>query len=109
MIKLIIKWVIFALIIMATCYLPGISVENFWFAMIIAAILTIINIFIKPIIKIIALPINLITLGLFNLVINFGILYATAYFMPQYTIDNLLNGFIASLIIAAAYTVLKKK
>ena len=109
MIKLIIKWVVFALVIMATCYLPGISVESFWYAMLIAAILTIINIFIKPIIKIIALPINIVTLGLFNLVINMGILYAIAYFVPQYKLDNLLSGFIASLIIAAAYTVLKKK
>ena len=107
--QLIIKWVIFALVIMATCYLPGISVESFGYAMLIAAILTIVNIFIKPIIKIITLPINLLTLGLFNLVINFGILYAIAYFMPQYTMNNLLSGFIASLIIAAAYTALKKK
>lgn len=106
--KLIIKWVVFALIIMATCYLPGIKVENFAFAMLIAAILTIINIFIKPIIKLLAFPINLFTFGLFNLVINFGILYGVSYFIPQYTLDNILSAFIASLIIAISYTILKK-
>ena len=107
--KLIIKWIVFALVIMGTCYLPGIQVESFLYAMLIAAVLTIINIFIKPIIQLITLPINLVTLGLFNLVINFAILYAIAYFMPQYTMDNLLSGFIASLIIAAAYAILKGK
>ena len=106
---LFIKWVIFALVIMGTCYLPGIEVENFWYAMLIAAILTIINTFIKPIIKIITLPINFVTLGLFNLVINLAILYLTAYFVPQYTITNLLSGFIASLIIAFSFAILKKK
>ena len=106
--KLVIKWVIFALVIMATCYLPGVSVENFAFAMLIAAILTIINIFIKPIIKLLAFPINLFTFGLFNLVINFGILYAVAYFIPQYSLENPLNAFYASLIIAITYTILKK-
>jgi len=106
--KLIIKWVIFALIIMATCYLPGIKVENFAFAMLIAAVLTIINTFIKPIIKLLAFPINLFTFGLFNLVINFGILYAISYFIPQYSIENYLSGFIASIIIAISYCILKK-
>ncbi len=106
--KLIIKWLIFALIIMATCYLPGIKVENFAFAMLIAAILTIVNLFIKPIIKLITFPINLFTFGLFNLVINFGILYGVSYFIPQYELDNVLSAFIASLIIAISYTILKK-
>ena len=106
--KLIIKWIIFALVIMATCYLPGIQVENFWFAMLIAAILTLINLIIKPIIKLVTFPINLLTFGLFNLVINFGILYAVSYFIPQYALDDPLSAFIASLIIAIAYTVLKK-
>ena len=108
MIKLFIIWVILALIIMGTCYLPGINVENFKYALIIAAVITLINMFIKPIIKLAAIPINLMTFGLFNLIINFGILYAVSYFIPQYHIDNLISGFIASLVIAVAYTMLKK-
>jgi len=108
MIKLVIKWIIFALVIMGTCYLPGISVESFWYAMLIAAVLTLINIFIKPVIKLLALPINLLSFGLFNLVINFGILYAIAYFMtPAYKLDNPLSAFIASIVIAVAYCILK--
>jgi len=106
--KLVIKWIVFALVIMGTCYLPGIQVENFAFAMLIAAILTVINVFIKPIIKLLAFPINLFTFGLFNLVINFGILYGVSYFIPQYSLDNVLSAFYASLIIAVSYTILKK-
>lgn len=106
--KLIIKWIIFALIIMCTCYLPGIKVDNFWFAMVIAAALTIINTFIKPIIKLLAFPINLLTFGLFNLVINFGILYGISYFIPQYHIENYFSGFLASIIIAVSYCIIKK-
>lgn len=106
--KLIIKWILFALVIMATCYLPGIKVENFAFAMLIAAILTIVNVFIKPIVKLLAFPINFLTFGLFNLVINFGILYGVSYIIPQYALDNVLSAFYASLIIAVSYTILKK-
>ena len=106
--KLIIKWILFALIIMGICYLPGIKVESFWFAMLVAAALTIVNIFIKPIIKLLAFPINLFTFGLFNLVINFGILYGTDYFIPQFQLTNMLSAFIASIIIAISYCVLKR-
>ena len=108
MIKLIVKWLIFAGIIMGTCYLPGISVDGFEFAMLIALVLTVINIFIKPLLKLVAFPINLLTFGLFNLVINFGILYGVSYLIPQYHLENLLSAFYASVIIAVAFVILKK-
>lgn len=108
MIKLMIKWFLFAFVIVGTCYLPGITVEGFQYAMLIAAILTIINVFIKPVLKLIAFPINLLTLGAFNLVINFGILYAISYFIPQYRITNWTSGFIASIIIAIFYSTIKR-
>jgi len=106
--KFIIKWLIFAGIIMATCYLPGIHVENFAFAMLIALVLTIINMFIKPIVKLLTFPINLFTFGLFNLLLNFGILYGVSYIIPQYSLENALSAFIASIIIAVSYCILKK-
>lgn len=108
MIKLIIKWLLFALLIMGLCYLPGIKVDNFAFAMLIAVVITFINIFIKPIIKFITFPINFFTLGLFNLVINFGILYGISFIIPQIHLENMLSTFIASIIIAVAYCIIKK-
>jgi putative membrane protein len=107
MLKMVIKWVLFALVIMGTCYLPGIRVENFAFAMLIAGILTIINIFIKPIIKLITFPINMLSFGLFNMILNFAILCAIAYYIPQYTIENYLSGFIASILVAVSYCIIK--
>ena len=108
MIKVVIKWIIFALVIMGTCYLPGIKVDGFEFAMLIAAILTVINLVAKPIIKLITFPINMLTFGLFGLIINLGILYAVSYFIPQYHLENFLSAFIASVAIAVAYFILKK-
>lgn len=106
--KIILKWIIFALVIMGTCYLPDIKVESFAFAMLVAAAITIVNVFIKPIVKLLALPINLFTFGLFNLVINFGMLYGITYLIPQYQLGNMLSAIIASVIIAVAYCILKK-
>lgn len=106
--NLIIKWLIFALVIMGTCYIPGISIESFWYAILLAAVITVLNLFVKPIMNIIAMPINMLTLGFFNLVINMGLLYAASYFIPQYRISSLLSGFIASVVIAIAYSFIKK-
>ena len=106
--KLVIKWILFALVIMGTCYLPGIQVDSFWFAMLVAAVLTLVNLIIKPIIKLVTFPINLFTFGLFNLVINFAILYAVSYIVPQYSLNDPLSAFIASLVIAISYAILKK-
>ena len=106
--KLIIKWLIFALVIMATCYLPGVKVDGFEYAMLIAAVLTILNIFVKPVLKLITFPLNLLTFGLFNFSINFVLLMAVAYFIPQYHLDNTFTAVIASIVIAFAFGILKR-
>ena len=108
MIKLIIKWILFALVIMATCYLPGVKVDGFEYAMLIAAALTLLNIFVKPLLKLIAFPLNLLTFGLFNFSINFVLLMIAAYFIPQYHLDNTFTAVLASIIIAIAFGILKR-
>lgn|SRR5574344_132552 len=105
--KIIIKWIIFALVIMGTCYLPGVKVDNFAFAMLVAAILTAINVFIKPIIKFIAIPINIFSFGLFNFIINLGILYLVSFIIPQYNLNNFFSAFLSSIIIAVSYCLIK--
>ena len=108
MVKLIVKWVIFALVIMGTCYLPGISVDGFPYAMLVAFVITLCNIFIRPVLKLVTFPINMLTFGLFNFVINFGILYAVSYFIPQYHFVDLVSCFWASVIIAFAYSIIRR-
>ena len=50
--------------------LDGVTVEPWWWAVIIAIVLGLINSWIRPLVKFLTLPINLLTLGLFTLVIN---------------------------------------
>lgn len=108
MIKLIIKWILFALVIMATCYLPGVKVDGFEYAMLIAAALTILNIFVKPLLKLIAFPLNLLTFGLFNFSIYFVLLMLVAYFIPQYHLDNTFIAVIVSIILAFTFGILRR-
>ena len=65
------RLIISALAVLITAFtLDGVTVEPWWWAVIIAIVLGFINTFIKPIVKFFALPINIVTLGLFTFVIN---------------------------------------
>jgi len=64
--------------------IPGFSVSADFKVLVFASILlTLINLIIKPLAKILFFPINLITLGLFSWVINALIIYALVFFIPQ--------------------------
>jgi putative membrane protein len=68
---IIINWLLAALAIMATAYLlPGVSLSGFVPALVTALVLGLVNAFIKPVLLLLTLPINILTLGLFTLVIN---------------------------------------
>ena len=97
----IIKWILFALVIMFTAWLiPGISVDSFWNALWVCVILGIINIFIKPFIFFISLPINILTLGLFGFVINALLLLLTSHITPGFTVDGFLSALFGSVILS---------
>jgi len=55
---------------------------------IVTLVLTLVNLLIKPIIMIISFPINIITLGLFTIVINGFMIYVVDYFLTTFTVDN---------------------
>jgi len=68
---MIIRLVVSTLAVLISSYLlDGILVQPWWWAVIIAIVLGFINSWIKPLVKFFALPINIITLGLFTFVIN---------------------------------------
>jgi len=72
-----------------THFLPGIQYsEGVKILALISVVLALANIFVKPVIKIFTLPIELATLGLFSILINAGMLYLTAYLVPQFSIHG---------------------
>jgi putative membrane protein len=85
--KLIIRWIIISVAVLASTKIigSGISANPIWVVLIVGALLTLINMFIKPIIKILTLPLTIITLGLFSLVVNGAIFW--------YLGSGIINGF----------------
>lgn len=98
---LLVRWILFALAIIFVAWLvPGIEVENFQSAMLVTVIIALINIFIRPLIVFITLPINILTLGVFTLVINALLLMLVGYLAPGVDVEGFLSAFIGSVVLA---------
>jgi len=99
MIRTLVKWVLFAFsLIFIAKIVPGIAISGFVTALIAALVIGLINILIKPIISILTLPINIITLGLFTLVINAALFALAAYFVPGFEVSGIIAALIGSVL-----------
>ena len=100
--KFLVNLVLNALAIMLTAYfLPGIHVDGFVSALLLAAVLAVLNVTVKPVMVILTIPVSVLTLGLFLIVINAGVILLADYFIPGTNIDGfwwaILFGFIVSI------------
>lgn len=95
------NWFISALAILIAAYIiPGIDVQGFFVACVTSLILGLINAFIKPILIILTLPINILTLGLFTLVINALLIMLTARIVPGFNVDGFLPALLFSIVLS---------
>lgn len=78
---------------------PGVHIVG-WQALIIVSIVWgILSMVLKPILIILTLPINILTLGLFTIVINGLLLYLTSRIVPGFSVDSLQTAILASVVL----------
>src|SRR3989339_266513 len=69
--RTLLRWLISATTLMLVAYyMPGISVRSFYAALIAALILGLLNALVRPVLLLLTLPVNILTLGLFTFVVN---------------------------------------
>jgi putative membrane protein len=96
----IIHWIVGTLSILITAYLlPGVVV-TLPGAFVLAIVLGLLNIFIKPLIFILTLPINILTLGLFSLVINAFLIILAAKIVPGFAVGGFWNAMLFSIVLS---------
>jgi len=97
---LIIRWLVLAVAIMAASYLlEGIEVKGFFSALGAAAMLGILNAFLRPVLLILTLPINILSLGLFTFIINALMLKMASGVIPGFDIRGFWTALFGALII----------
>jgi len=94
-----------AVVILAK-FLPGVEVAGFISAIILAIVLGVLNLFLKPILVILTLPITVLTLGLFLLVINACIILLADEFMSGFEVDGFWIALLFSLLLSFLQSVL---
>ena len=101
MLNIFLRWIAYALaIVFISWIIPGIEVENFLSAMFVCIILALINTIIKPLIEIIALPVTVLTLGLFSFVINALMLMLAGWIAPGFEVEGFLSALFGSLLLS---------
>lgn len=96
------KWLSLATsILIAAYFIPGIQVADVWSALILAVVLGLINLILKPLLIIITLPINILTLGLFTFIINALLVMLAGTIVQGFAVQ----GFVAALLFSVVVTI----
>ena len=102
-----IRWVILTAAIMFTSYvIDGIKVKGFFSALFAAAILGILNAFFRPILIVLTLPINILSLGLLTFIINAMLLKMASGIIPGFEVYGFWSAVFGSLLISVVSWVL---
>jgi len=97
--KLVIVWLLNALALLAVAYLmPSIHVSGLGGALIAAAVIGLVNIFIKPILVLLTLPVTIVTLGLFILVINGLLFFFVGHLLQGFEVTTVWAGILGALL-----------
>jgi putative membrane protein len=103
MLRFIAKTLITAVAVLVAAYvLDGVHVKDSMTAVLVAAVLGLLNSFVKPILVIITIPITIFTLGLFLLVINVLIVKWASDIVPGFRVDSWVYALLFSFVVSIA-------
>lgn len=103
MIKFIFKFILFVVAVyIAAYFVPGINVVGIKGALIASVVMGFLNTFVKPVVKLLAFPVTMLTLGLFSIVINAVMVLLCEMFVPE---SILVSGFLPALYYSVALSV----
>ncbi len=99
--QLLVSLLLSSIAVFVTAYImPGVQINGFMTALVVAVILGIINAVLKPILLIITLPITILTLGLFTLVINALLILLASSIVPGFHVDGFWTALFFGIILA---------
>ncbi len=105
--KLIIQLLLTAIIVVVLAeVLTGISVDSFLTSLIVAALLALLNVTIKPLLVLLTLPATILTFGLFLLVINAVIILLLDYLIGGFGVANFWWALLFSLLLSLCQSIL---
>lgn len=102
-----IRLLVTALAAMLSAYLlPGVTIKDFTTALILALVLAVLNLLVKPILILLTLPATILTLGLFLLVINAVIILLASNLVKGFKVDGFWWALIFSLVLTVVNSIM---
>ena len=104
---ILLRIVLTGILVMLIAYLmDGVHVDSFITAVIVAVVLALLNLFIKPIIVIFTLPVTILTLGLFLLIINAIIILICSEIVGGFSVDSFWTAFLFSILLSVLQSII---
>ena len=105
--NLLIKIVLNSLAIFAAAYLmSGVTVKDYWRAVIVALLLAFLNATVGAVLSFLAFPLTFLTLGLFSFVIDAALLMIASHFLKGFEVDKFGTAFLLAIILAIFNSIL---
>ena len=111
--RLLLRWFInAAALLLIALYVPGIEISGWYTAFITILVLGLVNAVIRPVLFVLTLPINILTLGLFTFVINSLLFWFVSSFIDGFVVSGfwpaLIGAFLLTLVSWLAWSLLKR-
>lgn len=103
--RLLLRWLLAALtLLLATQIIAGVHVDTFYAALVAALFIGLLNAVIRPVLVLLTLPVNIVTLGLFTFVINAVLVWFASTIVKGFTIESFLPALMTALMLWAVGT-----
>jgi putative membrane protein len=106
--KLLLNWVLSAIaLLLVAHFVDGFMVRNFFWALIAAVVIGLINATLGTFLKILTFPLTILTLGIFLLVINALMLQLAGWLTPGFEVHGFQAAFVGAVILALLHMVIR--
>ena len=95
-------------ILIVTYLLPGVHVVDAWHALLLAFVITGLNMIVRPVLILLTLPVTVLTLGLFLFVINAINVLIADYLMDSFRVDGFWWALLFSILLTVVISILEK-
>ncbi len=108
--RLLLNWLLSAIALLIVSYIvPGFHLEGFKAALIAAIVIGLINATLGLLLKLITLPLTLLTLGVFWWIVNaFMLILASKFLAPEFMVNGFLAAFLGAILLSLVNVVLRK-
>jgi len=88
--------------------LPGVTVDGYATALIAIVVMALVNLFVKPVLVLLTLPLTLLTLGLFLIVLNVFLIWIAAWLTPGFHVEGFWMTLLFGVLMGVTNTVIDK-